>query len=100
MKETEIINRVAEILGQSGQYAVQEYAVWHIVYAIGLIAIGLFLIYKGNKFVAPKGWDEQITPIIKGIMIFFGALFVVANLPDLFSPQAMAIHQLLNDIKP
>jgi len=100
MKETEIINRIAEILGTSGQYAVQEYATWYIAQAIGLIAFGVYLIYKGYKFVTPEGWGEQLTPIVKGVLIFVGALFVIHQLPDLFSPEAIAIHQLLRDVKP
>jgi predicted membrane channel-forming protein YqfA (hemolysin III family) len=94
----EIINRLSEVIGASGEYIIGEYAVWYVVSSLTFISLGLAIIITALRLKLPDSWD--ISPLfIKGVMLFVGALFIACNLPDLFAPEAISIHRLLADIR-
>lgn len=95
--EQEIINNLAEIFGNSGRYAINEYAKWYISSSIVWISIGLILIGSCFKVKYPEDWDVHPL-VIKMICFFIGLMFIGCNVPDLIAPEAMAIHRIILDI--
>lgn len=100
MTEVETINRVAEILGSSGSAVVSEYTVWFAVASIIWIAVGIFLCgialrWKPSEHV----FEVPVALGIKAAMFFVGLLFIGCNVPDLAAPKAIAIHQLVKDVR-
>jgi hypothetical protein len=94
------INRLAEILGSTGEAIIAQYTTWHLVAALLYILTGLALLYCAWKPAFGKTWEEGVLPAVRVVMLIAGVLFVVCNLPDIFAPKAVAIHQLLQDIAP
>ena len=62
------------------------------------MAFGMAIIATALKVNIPDSWDVS-PPIIKGVLLFVGALFFACNVADLFAPQAASIHRLLLDIR-
>ena len=45
-------------------------------------------------------YDVDVPPVIfKLVIIAIGVLFIAFNIPDLISPQGIAIHQLIKDVR-
>jgi hypothetical protein len=98
----EVINRIAEILGQSGGAIVNEYIVWFVVKAIIWTVIPALCAVLVLRWKPANAWDLSgpavlaIKASIVGTMILIGGCHV----PDLIAPRAIAINQLLNDVTP
>ena len=64
------------------------------------VAVGFTIALGGLIWKANEEWDFPLPPkIIKWIVVFIGILFIAANFPDVFNPKAMAIHQLIKDVR-
>ena len=97
------ISQMLNILQSSGSEALSHYAVWFIAQALVLIILGILMCYFSYKWnhLKDDGSEkiEDFGMFLKGIMFAIGVLFVISNIPDLASPKAAAIHQLIKDIK-
>lgn len=95
-----MLQEVINAIGGTGSAIVSEYTVWFIVSAIGWILMGAAMAYLSFKWkIESDDEDEYWKTIVRWVMIFIGALFILCNVPDLFAPEAAAIHQLLRDVK-
>lgn len=98
-----IIQEVISALGGAGSAIVAQYTVWFIVSSICYSVLGAVIAITAFKWkpVEQEGYgDSYIWRVIaRYVLMFIGGLFIAANLPDLFAPEAMAMHQLLRDIK-
>jgi hypothetical protein len=98
-----LIEKLASAIEGNGEYVVATYAKWHLVSAIGWSIVGVFLLFV--SFFLPKitiedyEYEAFINLVIKGAIFFLGLLFIFFNLPDLFNPEAIGIHQLIIDIR-
>ena len=97
--QAETIQKIIDALNSSGAAAVSEYIVWHIASAIFWIAWGVFLIAASFKVKLPDSWGNDWKFILRAVVFFLGVIWIGVNYPDLFAPKAIAIHQLLKDIK-
>lgn len=96
MTELDVINALAA----SGSQAVTAYTNYYFVNAIVWMAFAvglLFLILK--TWPQPRFDLDEPETIIKWLGIIIAAMIFVSNIPDLFSPQAYGIHQLIKDIR-
>lgn len=98
-----MLQEVINAIGGTGSAVISEYTVWFIVSAIGWIILGVAIIYSAYKWkVENEGpcddfyWGRVLA---RSFFMFIGALFIFCNVPDLFSPEAAAIHRLLQDVK-
>jgi len=98
-----VINRLADIVGKSSEYIINEYTIWYLASAIGYILFGIIIIFLSIRFCKiPEEYDEDcewVFPLIKWIVIGAGCIFIVCNIGDLFSPTAVGIHRLILDIR-
>jgi len=98
MNEIDTINAVANILSEGGEHAVSEYASWYVIASFSWIAFGatiMSLCLKAPDYL--REWEFFNVVQIAGIII--GMIFIFANIADLFSPEAIAIHRLIMDIR-
>ena len=100
--ETELIKNLAGAVGKSAEYITHQYASWMVASAIGWIIFGAIVCWSATKirfsehtYVAE--WGQWL---IKACVVLVGAMMILASVPDIASPQAAAIHQLLRDITP
>lgn len=81
------------------QGAIAEYTTWHIVSALGWLLAGIFAILGAwQLWKRREEWEE---PAVCGaiVLLIAGMLTFPWNLPNLVSPKAYAIHQLIKDIR-
>lgn len=105
--QPEQISEIINLLSASGSQAVQHYAIWFIASAIGWILFGLsfwvaaYYAFKSRQKIQQEfEHDTQLAGYIFAVIFaFLGGLFVVCNVPDLFSPTGIAIHQLIQDMR-
>jgi hypothetical protein len=100
--ELQIINA---ILNNATQTTVDAYSNWFCAAAICWTIFGLSLIiagiyvFKGDKIKEKFDNDGEFwLGLVSLLSIFIGSVIVFAHLPDLFSPQGIAIHQLIRDL--
>ena len=94
-----LIEKLAASLGTTSEHIIEQYTSYHYIEAISFISFGAALIIGGIKAPTNEEWDAN--PFIwaaKVIAVAVGSFMVVVNVPQLFEPQAMAIHQLIIDI--
>jgi hypothetical protein len=100
------IEALRDIATPAVQAAIHAYSNWMVISSIGWIASGVAIVVAATKCL--EWWrshefddDGAFVASLVGIVLLFliGGLLVVCNLPDLFSPQAAAIHQVLRDIR-
>lgn len=97
MMNTEMIEQLALIFGESGRYVVDQYAHWFIVSSFVWVLLGVGLIALAWLWKFPEDWEgEQL--LFKVMAVILGGLFIGCNLPDLISPEGIALHQLITDI--
>ena len=95
---TEMIEKLASIIGQSGATIVQEYARWYVWTSVSWILFGAGLMFISMKWEQPESWE--VSPVIvRLVLVFLGGLFIAANIGDLLAPQGIAIHRLILDIR-
>ena len=104
MNADQAIQQLAAIIGTSTGMVVTEYARWHFVSAVGWLLCGIALAVYAARYY-PKWneeWDGDQKTAWYGcriLCIAIAAFFICTNLPDLFSPTAIGIHQLIKDIR-
>lgn len=94
----DIINKLEQVVGSSSEYVLSEYTHYFVVSSFVWLLFGLSMIVVIVKAKLPDHWDVHPL-VVKGFIMFIGGIFVAANLSDLLSPNAAAIHQLLKDIR-
>lgn len=105
-KEIELLRTIAE---PAIRTTVDAYFRWYLTSSLfwtllGLlgVAIGVRLwrrLKKPGEHDDPLNAEFVLPRIGLGVIMFFGAVFVGVNLPDLLNPDAIAIHRLLTDIR-
>ena len=100
--ETELMRSLAGAVGKSAEYITQQYAHWMIASAIGWVIFGVIVCWGATKirFSEHSEISEWGQWLMRAVVIFFGAWMILASVPDIASPQAAAIHQVLKDINP
>ena len=100
--EVELMKNLAGAVGKSAEYITQQYASWMIVSAIGWVIFGAIVCWSATKIRFDE--DSDISKwgqwLMRAVVVFFGAWMILACVPDIASPQAAAIHQVLKDINP
>lgn len=97
----ESVKEIVESLSGPASNLVSQYAEWHFAAGLAWVLFGAIIILIALKFKLKESFcmDEEPVLIIRGLFCFFGALFVVVNIPDLISPEAVGVHQLIKDIR-
>jgi putative Mn2+ efflux pump MntP len=99
------VEAIAKSIGVASNEIIPYYVKYYTISAISYIILGLIMCFLGC--IVFKNWlkiedKDDGLPIfmILGsiIMFFIGCLFVFVNLPDIFSPEAMAYHRLIRDL--
>ncbi len=100
--ETELIKNLAGAVGKSAEYITQQYSSWMVASAIGWAIFGVIVCWSATKIMFDEHSDvaEWGKWLMKAVVVFCGAWMILASVPDVVSPQAAAIHQLLRDITP
>jgi len=97
-----IINRIAEIIGTSGNEVLGYYAKWYIYQSIRYMLLGVLFIYANftlPKLLIKEELENWQLWSIRGIFIVIGVFIIAVNLGDLLSPEGIAVHQLLKDLR-
>lgn len=103
--DEQVINRIAEILGQSGDAAVSEYVRWHVTQAVLWIVVAATGAVVALRWKIPPTKSEYDTPprgawvALKVGVVCVMVLIGGCHVPDLVAPRAISIHQLLHDIR-
>ncbi len=99
-----LIKTLADTIGETASEVVTHYAFYHFFQAAAFIALGLVIVRFGMKLTYNDDISHDVPRAFQSFfkygIIFVGLLFVVANFPDLLSPKAIAIHQLISDLTP
>jgi putative Ca2+/H+ antiporter (TMEM165/GDT1 family) len=100
--ETELMKSLAGAVGKSAEYITQQYATWMVASAIGWIIFGAVVCWSATKIRFDEHSDipDFFQWLAKALVVFLGALMILVSVPDIASPQAAAIHQVLRDINP
>lgn len=94
-----LIEQLAGLVGHNSALIVEQYTYWHMVAAISWILVGVFFCIAAVKCPRPEEWDTIPTHVVRCVFFVAGLLMLAANIPDVFAPEAFAIHQLIIDIK-
>ena len=93
-------------LGSEGVLrAIEGYARWYLVSAIGWLIAGIGIAFAGYKIGKLKiddadEWNAFIRYIAMGLIVFISVCIIMHNLSTIFAPEAYAIHKFIMDIKP
>lgn len=100
--EINVINKIAATLNQGGAEIVRSYTEWFFISSVIWSVIGS-LIVAGSVWSLPKIktrlGDDHPWYVISIVLTIIGAIMIIANLPDCFSPEGKAIHQLIKDLR-
>ena len=101
----EAIIELAATLGIAVNEIIGHYVVWHIASAITWILLAFltswFLLSKRySAFCESLEYGKNILIWTKAIGLIWAMFIIGSNLPDLFSPTAISIHQLIIDLTP
>ena len=91
---------ITDLLSGSASHAIMEYTRWYFINAIAwslLWLSGIIIVWRINftKYI-DVDWPA---PAIKVGIIALLVLFLMLCLPNIFAPEAYAIHALIGDIK-
>jgi len=104
MDNETIIGNITTILGEATSGTISAYTHYFIWASVVWIVAGAILIavsvYPKLYRQMEETFDKESVYVLRGIILVIGLIMFVGNLSDLVSPQAVAIHQLLNDITP
>ena len=94
----EAINRLITLLETNSGVIIDESARWHTIRSITWIIVGVGALIIAWKY--PWQSDDHDIPLVIGriILVVLGTLAVAVNVPDLFAPQGISIHQLIKDL--
>jgi hypothetical protein len=100
-KDSELIRELASVVGKSSEQVVSSYSEWFVYSSLGWVAVGVAICVLAVvlEFGADSDLEEISKLLIRAAIAFFGCIFIFVNLPDLLSPQAAAIHQIITDIR-
>ena len=100
-KEIQLIEKLAEAVGKSSEFILGAYAQHAMWGAAGSIVLGVFVCIFAMKVPLDKidGADKICVMALRSIILFFGMLIIVGNIPDLIAPEAAAIHKVITDLK-
>lgn len=99
MNSDEALVKLAEVVGQSTGETISQYSAWHLSSALCWILFGI-LLAASSRLIPDFGEDAVFSRwIAVGLVWFVAALFIFANIPDVISPKAVAINQLIKDIR-
>ncbi len=93
-------------LGSDGVLrAIEGYARWYLVSAIGWLIMGIGVVFGGYKVGRLKiddadEWNAYIRYMAMGVVVFIGVSIIIFNLSTICAPEAYAIHHFIGDIKP
>ena len=100
-----ILNELTN-LGSAGVLrAIEGYARWYLVSAIGWFIVGIVFVICGYKVFNLKiddcdEWDECLRYIVTGVIVFIGVAMIIYNLSTICAPEAYAIYHFIQDINP
>lgn len=102
-----LIKELTEVFGKNFDFIVGAYSTWYLTSALGWIIFGILIIAFAFKIVRTKKGDKEPAydefpfwiPILKWGIVFIGALFILFNIPDLISPEGIALHRIITDIR-
>lgn len=94
-----IIEQLGQIVQKNTAQIVEYYTTWHLLSALGWAFIGGFLMIAALKAPTPEGFEKPFPIIVRSVAFLLGMLMVTTNMPDIFAPEAYAIHQLIIDIR-
>ena len=99
--ETTLINNLASAVGKSAEFVTEQYASWLFAGAIGWLCFGLIICASAMriKFDEDTEFATWAQWLMKSAVVFIGALFVFLAIPDIASPKAAAIHQIIKDVR-
>lgn len=96
---TKLIEELVKMLAMNSVYATEQYTAWYLTSAFCWVTFGATACIAAIKFPVLENWDALPSQIVRIILFIVGALILAMNIPDLLNPQAVAIHQLIYDIK-
>ena len=94
-----LIEKLAKLVNQNTHQIVSYYTKWHLLAAYAWIFFGGFLMAASYKMPTPEGFEPPFPAFARGMAFIVGFVMVVANFPDVFAPEAYAIHQLIIDVR-
>ena len=94
-----LIEQFGILINTNARDIIAEYTRWHMVAAIFWVFVGGMLCTFAINFPKLEDWELVPTHVVRFILFALGMIFIGANAPDLFSPEAVAIHQLILDIR-
>ena len=99
--ETTLINNIAAAVGKSAEFVIAQYTTWVLANAIGWMCFGILICWSATRvtFDDDTDWTKPAQFLAKGVVVFIGAMFILACVPDIANPTAAAIHQLLQDVR-
>lgn len=99
--ETTLLTNIASAVGESAEFVISQYTTWHFVNAVGWLVFGIFAILSVTKIKFDKDSEIAIWAqfFIKAVLILISATIILSSVPDVASPKAAAIHQLLKDVR-
>jgi len=98
-KEMQLLN---SIMTPAIQGAIAEYTKWHVISAAGWLIFGALCIAGAWQVWKRREQFEESAPAavcIAIILIVVGVATLPVNLPNLISPRAYAMHQLIKDVR-
>jgi presenilin-like A22 family membrane protease len=108
-KELELVSKLSEVVAGSTGQVLDAYTWYYITASIVWLAFGIAALwgaYALRKHSAKAFEDETDGPayvfgawIVPAVLVLIAALTIASNLSDLTAPRAMAIHQLMQDIR-
>lgn len=99
-QELAVVNRILDALSSGSANIVASYTTWMIAAAVAWIVVGVILLFMAAYMFRHADKESPLLSLSISLALgFFGLLFIATNVPDLVSPQAMATHQLIKDIR-
>lgn len=98
------VNEIAQSLGMASTEIIPHYARWYFARSVGFMLMGLILVGLGI-FFSYKIWDKEddesqlAAIVILAIGVFVGLVFICLNIGDFVSPEGIAYHRLISDIR-
>ena len=95
----ELANRLIAVLSDTSSAVITEYTHYFIYTSLFHVFVGIVFSVIAWRFKKPESWDDDNAALLKGVLFLVSFVIIMVNAGDIISPQAMAIHQLIKDIK-
>ena len=93
-----LISDLSDKLGVATSEIINQYSVWYFTQALFLIVFGIICMLFALKAKDPL-WGDVDFKVFRVIIFAIGFFFISFNVPDIFAPDAIAIHRLISDLK-